>query len=106
MRGVVGPAREGHWFARAIELRDQELCLGEGREHVRSPRTPERLSRAAELLAWAAAGPPGRDADEAYAYLSCLHRMNWLTADAPGLPEGFRVSDARILTRVRKQFGL
>lgn len=100
------PERREEWLARAIELRDQELCLSEGREHVRTPRTPERLSRAAELFAWAAAGRPGPAADEAFAYLSCLHRLSWLTADAPKLPEGFQVSDPRVTARVRKLFGL
>jgi hypothetical protein len=100
------PARRDEWFARAIALRDQGLCLNEGREHVRTPRTPERLARAAELFAWAVAGPPGPEADEAYAYLSCLHRMGWLTDAAPKLPAGFSVSDGRIATRIRKQFGL
>jgi hypothetical protein len=100
------PERRDEWFARAIELRDQNLCLNEGRELVRPPRTPERLARAAELFSWAILGQPGRAADEAYAYLSCLHRMRWLSENAPKLPQDFRISDPRILTRVRKQFGL
>lgn len=100
------PERRDEWRARAIELRDQRLCLEEGREHTRAPRTPERLARAAELFAWAVEGSPGPLADEAYAYLSCLHALGWLSGEAPPLPESFRPNDERMVKRVRQQFGL
>lgn len=98
--------RRDHWRARAIALRDQATCLEEGIELVRPPRRPERLGRAAELFSWVIAGAPGRFADEACAYLRCLHELGWVEPDAPRPPPDFRASDVHNMSRIRKLFGL
>lgn len=98
------PERAAYWRERAAELGLPHVCLERGKALIVSPRTPQRLAQAAELLARASADP--RCGDEAAAYLSCLFELGWVTA--PKVEGGWsaRCLDRDVRSRVRRSFGM